>query len=45
MYLTLELGKVGTTDRYVKDKIRGDGAANIDVDSENEWTSCESSIC
>ena len=36
--LTMELGKEGITDMYVKDKITGDVAANIEVDNTIELT-------
>ncbi len=36
--LTMELGKEGITDMYVKDKITGDVAANIEVDNKIEMT-------
>lgn len=36
--LTRELGKEGIADIYVKDKITGDVAANIEVDNEIELT-------
>jgi hypothetical protein len=45
MALTMEPGKVGITDMYVKDKITGDGASNIDVDNKIELTPSEISIC
>lgn len=41
----MELGKVGINDRYVKDKITGSGASNIDVDNKIELTPSEISIC
>ncbi|MBC7903373.1 MAG: hypothetical protein H7Y27_08115, partial [Gemmatimonadaceae bacterium] len=36
--LTMELGKEGITDMYVKDKITGDVAANIEMDNTIELT-------
>lgn len=39
--LTMELGKEGITDMYVKDKITGDVAANIEVDNTIELTQGE----
>ena len=36
--LTMELGKEGITDMYVKDKITGDVASNIEVDNKIELT-------
>jgi hypothetical protein len=45
MALTMEPGKVGITDMYVKDKITGSGASNIDVDNKIELTPSEIIIC